>query len=581
MKWYLLAALVLPMMGSCSDEWDDHYEDTKIEVNNPALKEVEQTTEQFLSGDETFAQMYGFLGEQGIFSRLGEKGLLHTMLVVKDDAFSLEGIDTDNANELLQLANSHVSDIALPPSNLHDGDRVMMWHQKFVSVAVDTAKVSTDVSRISFGGSAVSEIIKTTDGYVYVIDKLIHTPKSLKDLIDGLDEENYSIFKQLVLASGGQEFDRANSKPIGVDATGNTIYDSVFIYTNEFFDAKNFDLSSESLTATALVFSDDVIHAAMADAEEKLGAWDMKDRNGDGQEWTEEDKDILRNWILEVAFFNQRLTPAEMSVDAASRLTSIYNRQWRTEVQKVDVENMEEVSNGVVYYVTDFKIPNNVLMYRLKDFYYYYENCDDIGKTKYFVATNLSGFSCNTDVAAWTPLEGVWPKVENRVLNCSVTDTSLDGWTLDFTLLKRISNEDGAYEVRPYTIPPGTYRLAMGFKQNLGLDLQIEVLVNGAPVAEAATISVGSATTYHYDRGATLSDGYPEGYAEVKDELTNSKKNNYNTDGGLVYEEITIPDVKGDGAPTEVVIRVKNSNLAGTTKTMFHHWCLRPTENNY
>ena len=69
MKWYLLAALVLPMMGSCSDEWDDHYEDTKIEVNNPALKEVEQTTEQFLSGDETFAQMYGFLGEQGIFSR--------------------------------------------------------------------------------------------------------------------------------------------------------------------------------------------------------------------------------------------------------------------------------------------------------------------------------------------------------------------------------------------------------------------------------------------------------------------------------------------------------------------------------
>jgi hypothetical protein len=291
---------------------------------------------------------------------------------------------------------------------------------------------------------------------------------------------------------------------------------------------------------------------------------------------------VLRRWILEVAFYRQRYTPADMSVNAANHLKSIYDRQWRTEVQKVDVENMEEVSNGVVYYVTDFKIPNNVLMYRLKDYYYYWENCDDIQKNKYFVTNNLSGFSCSTDVAAWTPLEGVWPKVENRALNCSYTDTEVGAWSLDFTLLKRTLTEEGTYEISPYMIPPGSYRLAMGFKQNLGLDLNISVLVNGVSVAPApATISVGSATTYHYDRGATLSDGYPEGYREVKNELTHSKKNNYNSDGGLVYEEITIPDVNGDGSATEVVIRVECNNLAGTTKAMFHHWCLRPTENNY
>ena len=580
MKWFWLSALFVPMLNSCSEEWDDHYEDTQIVVNNPALKEVAQTSQEYLGSQADFSEMYGFLQGQNIFTQLQEKDLFHTMLVVKNEAFTLETVETGDTVGLKKLANSHVSDIALPPSNLHDGDRVMMWHQKFVSVGIDTAKVSTDVSRITFGGNAVNEIIKTTNGYIYVIDKMIYTPKSLKDLIDELGEE-YSIFKNLVLASGGQEFDRVNSKPIGVDATGNTIYDSVFIYTNEFFDAKNFDLSSESLTATALVFSDDVINAAMADAEAKLSAWDLKDRNGDGEEWTEEDKDILRNWILEVAFYRERYTPADMSMEAANHLQSIYNRQWRTEVQKVDVENMEEVSNGVVYYVKEFKIPNNVLMYRLKDFYYYYENCDDIQKTKYFVATNLSGFSCNTDVAAWTPLEGVWPKVENRVLNCKVLDTSINGWTLDFTLLKRKMDENGAYVINPYMIPPGTYRLAMGFKQNLGLDVEISVLVNGASLKEPAIINGGSSTTYHYDRGATLSDGYPEGYAEVKNELTHSKKNNYNTDGGLVYEEIEIPNLNGDGSPVTVVIRAECKNLAGTTGTMFHHWCLRPTENNY
>ncbi len=571
MKWFMLSLVAFPMLNSCSEDWDDHYENTQIVVNNPALKEVAQTSQEYLKGNADYRQMYDFLQEHEVFTRLEEKDLFHTMLVVKNNAFTLENVPTDDATELLKLANSHVSDIALPPSNLHDGDRVMMWHQKFVAVGIDTSKVSTDLSRITFGGNAVQEIIKTTNGYIYVIDKMIYTPKSLKDLIDGLGDE-YSIYKNLVLASGGQEFDRVNSKPIGVDATGNTIYDSVFIYTNEFFDAKNFDLSSESLTATALVFSDEVINKAMADANAKLEAWNQNER----------DREILRKWILEVAFYRQRYTPAEMSEDAANHLKSIYDRQWRTEVQKVDIENMEEVSNGVVYYVTDFKIPNNVLMYRLKDYYYYWENCDDIQKGKYFVATNLSDFSCSTDVAAWTPLEGVWPKVENRALNCSYTDKDAGSWALDFTLLKRTLTEEGTYEISPYLIPPGTYRLAMGFKQNLGLDLNISVLVNGVSVAPApATISVGSATTYHYDRGATLSDGYPEGYKEVKNELTHSKKNNYNSDGGLVYEEITIPDVNGDDSATEVVIRVECNNMAGTTKTMFHHWCLRPTENNY
>lgn len=570
MKWLLLSALFVPMLNSCSEDWDDHYENTHIVVNNPALKEVTVSSGEYLAENSNFSQMYEFLQKQEVFSKLDSKNLFHTMLVVKNESFTLDNVDTESEEELIKLANSHVSDIALPPSNLHDGDRVLMWHQKFVSVGIDSTKVSTDVSRITFGGNAVNEIIKTTNGYIYVIDNMIVTPKSLKDLIDGLGEE-YSIFKNLVQASGGQEFDREHSKPIGVDATGNTIYDSVFIYTNEFFDAKNFDLSSESLTATALIFSDEVINKAMAEADVKLKAWNQDER----------DRDILRNWILEVAFYRQRYTPAELSAEAANHLTSIYDRQWRTEVQTVDIENAEEVSNGVVYYVKDFKIPHNVLMYRLKDFYYYHENCDDIQKAKYFVSTNLGEFSYDTKVQEWTPLEGVWPKVQNRVLICKYADPTLSNWALDFTLLKRTLNEDGAYEISPYLVPPGTYRLAMGFMQHLGLDLNISVLVNGNAIQAPATISVGSATTYHYDRDATLSDGYPEGYKEVMSTLTNSKKGNYNTDGGLVYEEITIPDVNGDGSATEVVIRIECNNLAGTKQATIHHWCLRPTENNY
>lgn len=578
-KWLMVSAVAFIGLNSCSDEWDNHYEDTQIVmVNDSTLSEVHLTSEAFLQENaEEFGSMYKFLQESGIFEEMRQKDLLHTLLVVKNDAFSTETVEEGDTAALVQLARSHVSDIMLPPSNLSDGQRVMMWHQKFVSVSLDSTKVSTDVSRISFSGNAVSEVIKTDNGYIYVIDKLIYTPKSLKDLIEGLGDD-YSIFKDLVLSSGGREFDKVHSTPIGVDATGNTIYDSVFIYTNEFFDAKNFDLSSESLTATALIFSDDAINKAMATADSALTVWNQTDR----------DREKLRQWILEVAFFNKEYTAADMETSAASKLTSIYNREWRTNVQQVDLDNVEKVSNGVAYYVKNFRIPNNVLMYRLKDFYYYYENCDDKQKDKYFKATNLSTFSCNTDVAAWTPLVGAWPEVEDRALNAKVVDASLNGYTLDYIPLKRTLNEDGGYVLTPYRIPPGPYRLAMGFKQNLGFELHVSVLLADAegniisePLLEPSVFTVGSATTYHYDRGATLSDAYPEGYKEIMSTLTHNKKHNYDTDGGPVYEEIVIPDLKGDGSPTEIAIRVECKNLSEKTSTMFHHWCLRPTADNY
>ena len=67
----------------------------------------------------------------------------------------------------------------------------------------------------------------------------------------------------MVLEAGTREFDRENSKAIGINEQGNTVYDSVFIYRNTFFESVGFDMNSESLTATMLVFSDEVMSRKM------------------------------------------------------------------------------------------------------------------------------------------------------------------------------------------------------------------------------------------------------------------------------------------------------------------------------
>jgi hypothetical protein len=226
-------------------------------------------------------------------------------------------------------------------------------------------------------------------------------------------------------------------------------------------------------------------------------------------------------------------------------------------------------------------------MYRLKDWFYYYEYCTDEQKAEYFQYENLKELKCNTDVDYWTPEEGVWPKIRDRVLQAKCEDAT-SYFSLEFTPIKYTL--DGASgSVSPWLVPPGSYRLAMGFKQGLNLDLTITVyaLVNGSKKEVAkGTINVGSSTTYHYDRGAEISDGYPEGYSKEEiDRLTatgttNGKKaKNYDTDGGMVIEELEIPDLN-EGKAMPLVIRIEAEKGSSSAIT-FCHWCLRPTSNNY
>ena len=566
----LLICCLCCLVGCNKLEDDSHYKNSETRIDNAELSIVDMPTKQFLASRSDLQKMTAFLTEHDVFTRLEEKGQLHTLLVVGDDNFSLPEKDAE------YIANSHVSDIAMSPANLSDGERIMMWHGKYVNVAIDSVGLTgTIIDHIKMNTSVVKEVVKTTDGYVYVIDKMIETPTSLYDYIQELPDE-YSIFREMVINSGSKEFDKANSKAIGINEQGNTIYDSVFVYKSTFFSSKGLDLNSESITATMLLFSDKVINDALEVAKKKLDLWEL-DRSSD----------TLRKWVLKAAFFSKKYSSAEIQTTEETDLMSIYDCQWRTNIQKVDAQNPVELSNGVVYKVTELTFPLNVLIYRLKDWYYYYENCTDEEKATYFANQFLVFNSCATDVAPWSPMPGVWPNHQDRVLVYGFDKNSAasDGFQLTFTPLKKIT-EEGVSHVRPYLVPPGQYRLAMGFVQSAGLDVSVEVLVEGSVIAKSSVITLGSATTYHYDRGATLKNTYPEGYdpdeVSAKQMGDNYKKAaNYDTDGGPIIDVVDIPDLDGKGTPHQIQIRLTNTDRKDKTKFTFCHWCLRPTSNNY
>ena len=595
---YLLAFSAVMLLGACSELSDkDYFKNIETTVNSDELVVVDMSSEEYLSKEPEYSSINELFKSHGIFTALEQKNQLSTMLVVENSDFQAPAgkeAEIDNA------VKAHVSDIAVSPANLKtEGNnmRIMMWHGKYINVDLDDAARNEGkiAGHIMFGTSAVKKVVKTNSGYIYVLSSLLNIPKSIYDYITNLDD-NYSILRDSILASGTKEFDKKNSKPIGVNDEGNTVYDSVFIYKNTHFLEKNFDLSSESLTATLLLTSNAVVEEAIADAKVRLQKWGLWD------EWNAERQYnfeyTMRHWIMDAAFFDKKLTPETLlSKDEENdMLTSIFSKYWKTSVQQINPTPIE-LSNGIAYQVTRLHIPNNVLIWRLKEDFSIYEFCSAEQKESFFQMLNMQFKACTTAVAAWTPLQGVWPKHECRTLDLTVGDDASGDWQLVFTPCKRIfetyptrmemvkkdwlKSNLTVTGIKPFPIPPGKYTLSFGSKQNQNMEITFKVRVKGSTdvVAVSDPITLGSTTTFHYDRNPGK---FIEGYDPSADNLsTNKKAGNYDTDGGTVISELEIPDVKGDGSPVEITVEIASPTWNGNTTMVFNHWCLRPSKDNY
>lgn len=595
---YLLAFSAVMLLGACSELSDkDYFKNIETTVNSDELVVVDMSSEEYLSKEPEYSSINELFKSHGIFTALEQKNQLSTMLVVENSDFQAPAgkeAEIDNA------VKAHVSDIAVSPANLKtEGNnmRIMMWHGKYINVDLDDAARNEGkiAGHIMFGTSAVKKVVKTNSGYIYVLSSLLNIPKSIYDYITNLDD-NYSILRDSILASGTKEFDKKNSKPIGVNDEGNTVYDSVFIYKNTHFLEKNFDLSSESLTATLLLTSNAVVEEAIADAKVRLQKWGLWD------EWNAERQYnfeyTMRHWIMDAAFFDKKLTPETLlSKDEENdMLTSIFSKYWKTSVQQINPTPIE-LSNGIAYQVTRLHIPNNVLIWRLKEDFSIYGFCSAEQKESFFQMLNMQFKACTTAVAAWTPLQGVWPKHECRTLDLTVGDDASGDWQLVFTPCKRIfetyptrmemvkkdwlKSNLTVTGIKPFPIPPGKYTLSFGSKQNQNMEITFKVRVKGSTdvVAVSDPITLGSTTTFHYDRNPGK---FIEGYDPSADNLsTNKKAGNYDTDGGTVISELEIPDVKGDGSPVEITVEIASPTWNGNTTMVFNHWCLRPTKDNY
>lgn len=96
----------------------------------------------------------------------------------------------------------------------------------------------------------------------------------------------------------------------------------------------------------------------------------------------------FKEWIIQSCFVDRRLSAEEVAVgapdfycvggytrtvDVASDVEKFNvsdSAYWRPSTQLVDPTKTDTLSNGVVYYLSDFKIPNHIVIYRVKTKFY-------------------------------------------------------------------------------------------------------------------------------------------------------------------------------------------------------------------
>ncbi|MBQ8114602.1 MAG: hypothetical protein IJ145_00580 [Prevotella sp.] len=610
----------LALLASCSD-WDDHFSEANVVAD---MEVYSGDVVSYLRSTPELSEIVSLYENNGVLSATSEDGS-YTFIVADNGVF-----DASQLADAAAYAKYTVADAAIAPSMLTNGYGINTRSGKSLWVYRDDHGVKLDDYNIS-------KSVKADNGYVYYVDGVFQIRRSVYEMLTSLPDDQYSRFKEIVQRYEEKWFDRENSTPVGVNNQGQVVYDSVWVQRNTLLDrysadgVKMWDMFDEQYNSTVFIPTNDQIDQAINTACDNIPLWLNR-------EPTPADTLKFENWIAEASFVDHRLYPYQVSNDA-EMITCVGNCQkvedkvndvvsyktvepayWNPQINTVDAEP-QELSNGFAYNVTSLKIPNHIVIYRVKSrFYELWNNMTSTERNAHFTWTNWQNpYVVNDAQGQFDLVEH--PTIYYHVLTAEPTQDAIDaakqyypstkdsevekytcGVVYDGVLFDEDKN--AIFDVR---LPAGEYYLRMGFKHSLTYSLTIEFRTKsddpGEPdkypwvTLKKDMVMYATGSNFHFDRGAAsevphygdAGISYPEGYDVDYWQKFDEKAIAYDTDGytvGIVnIEKEGNFEIRVSSSDMAYLYRYSVPDLARTksnvAQLMMYHWCLRPTVNNY
>ena len=459
----IITVLLLNVNTGCQDQWDTHYnEESKIVSDLNVLEYLESKPE--------YSDFLAVLKSTGVAEELTRNQDL-TVWVINNDNF------TDFQSKIVTsdtfTIQYHINNLAVGLNKIVDGLRLPSLNGKYIPISI------TDGDTLITKSSFVKPNQFCSNGVVHEINSVMTPTISIYEYLKQLDDD-YSIIVDSLFSQNDTVFDAANSAPIGVDETGNTIYDSIFVIENPIFDVVDFRSEFEQITM--FLPNNTVLTECLDNYVNQL--------IGMGEEVTMEDSVLAFDWIKSALFYPGIVKDYGSVLD----LESLGGGIWRTSVQQINT-NSQLMSNGLVYDVTKMKIPNNVFIDRIKSLFHYIEYIPLEERDNYITYLNsLTGSVATADNASFPDI-GI-PSWTYKIIK--VTGDLNDGLGCGFEThpIKIETLEDNTILGSEMLIPPGEYNFYLGVQSKNHANLN--VWVNDKQVA--SDLSVNSSNPWNYDR---------------------------------------------------------------------------------
>lgn len=536
MKTKILFFVTMVFLLSACNRWDEYYFS-----GVGGEQELDMTISEFMEKHDEYSSYFNMLKDIGLDDELNKDHEL-TLWVVNNSGWNISDVETGDTLRM----RYHMNYLPFIRTNLRNGKRIRSLNGIYF-------QITNRNDSIFANSSLVKKSFRLKNGVVHEIDQLMKSRLNMYDYLMQLGDD-FSIIRDSIFKYNRQVFDRANSTPIGVDRTGNTVYDSIFFVHNPIFDRAQFN--SEFSQFTCFLPSNDVItncFQVLHDQYRKMG-----------MTVTRRDSLLAFSWLKEAMFYNGVITDFSQT-----DIRSVYNRVWRTTVQELDLVNYNEMSNGRIYYVKKVKIPNNVIITRIKSLVHYWQHQDRLfpDPDDLYVFRGLNPMPNNPSVFVGdaTPVPAILP---NYILlqMIGILDSDAE-FSVEFPPLERfVDPTTGQFRVRVMEVPTGEYNLYMGFRSS-GHPF-VNIHFNGVRV-NLNPIQASLSTPWNYDRvNETSRDRDPVNGITRWDGL-----------GGLVG----VVNIDGDGmASFRIKVEFARLNDAGAQKRLLiYHWSLKPTANNY
>jgi len=330
-------ALVIISAG-CTKQWDEHY--------NVYPETVDENVWNAMQNDpqiSDFVEVIKSFQLDSIFN-MEKTDIPYTIFAPTNSALS--NYLGNNSFDTIVL-RYHVASHFINTSSIQGKRQIQTLTKKFALFENLGGHIKIDGIDIS------KESPLYLNGRYFTMDEVIEPKPNLYEYFQLTNPvlSNYIDTQDTII------IDKENSKPLGFDDDGNTVYDTVSIVMNK-FEEKYFFVKHEFRTYSAtIVFPKEEDYNDALDVMADALGGNYVDHNDIPIEWQER---ILIPHLLEQGIFRNRLEPEEFLWDSPKDTVKLLNVLGDSVVINYIPTDKAYCSNGYAYNYQDFLIPDSL-----------------------------------------------------------------------------------------------------------------------------------------------------------------------------------------------------------------------------